>query len=336
MKKLKIFIITFIVLFGIYFIFPYFIEVEIKKIPFSIVVYDENNYELWEIITEEKYRHRETKLNEILKFLKKSIISIEDRRFYWHSWIDYIGILRAIKNNILVDNIQWASTIENQIIRNNYWLNENRWYKLKIKEFILFLALNKKYSKDEILEMYLNNINFWYLNYWFESASRFYYNKSLNNLTKAEILWLITIIKNSKGQTKGIAPTKSQTTINYNLTQKIDELAKTSLKNLAWKNISDYSIIIIDRNKMDLKVMIWWNDYFSENGQVNWSLALRQPGSALKSFIYLEAFEKLQKTPSSIILDLPVSYKTSDWNSYEPKNYSLDYKWEITLSEALS
>ena len=381
-------------LIGIYFIFPYFINVEIKKIPTSTIVYDEKNNELWEIIAQEKYRHRKINIEEIPEFFKKSIISIEDRRFYSHNWIDYIWILRALKNNILNNRIEWASTIDNQVVRNSYWLNENRWFKLKIKEFILSLALNKKYSKNEILEIYLNNINFWYLNYWVASASHFYYNKDINNLTKAEMIWLITIIKNpnkynpiknlwnfnkrfkilanyleqnwiinSKEKNEILEeklnfytweknklpyivdfvkkniknnPSKITTTINLNLTQKIDWLAKTSLKTLAWKNVSDYSIIIIDKNTLELKVMIWWNNYWSDNGQVNGSLALRQPWSALKPFIYLLAFQNLGKTPSSTILDLPVSYKTSDWNSYEPKNYSLDYKWEVSLAEALS
>ncbi len=394
MKKSKIIIFSFVFLLGIYFIFPYFIKVQIQKIPNSTIVYDEENNELWEIIANKKYRHIEKKIDEIPNFLKKSIISIEDRRFYFHSWVDYIGIIRAFKNNIFGDTKQWASTIDNQVIRNSYWLNEKRWYKLKIKEFVLALALNKKYSKDEILEMYLNNINFWYLNYWVASASRFYYKKDINNLTKAEMLWLITIIKNPNKYSpitnlsnfnkrfkvlteyleknsiisnqekneileeklffslwekpilpyvvdfinKSVKnnPSKITTTINLNLTKKIDEIAKNSIRNLAWKNVSDYSIIIIDRNTLDLKVMIWWNDYNSKDWQVNGALALRQPGSALKPFIYLMAFENLQKTPSSTILDLPVSYKTSDWNSYEPKNYSLTYAWELTLAEALS
>jgi membrane carboxypeptidase/penicillin-binding protein PbpC len=51
-------------------------------------------------------------------------------------------------------------------------------------------------------------------------------------------------------------PSKITTTINLNLTKKIDKIAKNSIKNLAWKNVSDYSIIIIDRNTLDLKVMI--------------------------------------------------------------------------------
>jgi membrane peptidoglycan carboxypeptidase len=75
-------------------------------------------------------------------------------------------------------------------------LNTQRNFSLKIKEFLFALALSKKYSKDELLEMYINNVNFGYLNYGFESASIFYYNKSLKNLTHAEIIGLITIMKN--------------------------------------------------------------------------------------------------------------------------------------------
>ncbi|MDD5770459.1 MAG: transglycosylase domain-containing protein [Candidatus Gracilibacteria bacterium] len=396
MKKSKILVFSFLILIGIYFIFPYFIKVEIKKIPTSTIILDENGNELGEIIAKEKYRHIEKKLNEFPEFLKKSIVKVEDKRFYLHSGIDYIGIIRALKNNIFGGNMQGASTIENQIIRNNYWLNQKRDYLLKLKEYFLALALDKKYSKDEILEIYLNNINFGYLNYGAESASRFYYKKSLNNLTKAEIIGLITIIKNPnkynpitnlsnfnsrfkilvnnlyenkvitksqkdeilaekltfyKGQKNSLPyivdfiknsqkeiknDGKIITTINYNLTKKIDELAKTSLKSLAWKNVGDYGIIIIDKKTMDLKVMIGGNNYYAENGQVNGSLALRQPGSALKPFLYTLAFQNLAKTPSSTILDLPVSYPTSDGNIYEPKNYSLNYAGEITLAEALS
>lgn len=395
MKKIPKLILFFLFLYLFYYIFPYFIKINIQKIPSSTIVYDENHIELWEIISNKKYRHQEIKIDEIPDFLKKSIVSIEDRRFYSHSWIDYIWIIRAFKNNIFWNNLQWASTIENQIIRNNYWLNKDRNYTLKIKEFLLSLALNKVYSKDEILEMYLNNINFWYLNYWFSSASRFYYNKDLNNLTQAEMLWLIIIIKNPnkynpltnlsnfnkrfnlltnylvdkniiskskkdeileekltfyKGKKDNLPyvvdflkwkannwESKIYTNIDFNLTKKIDLLSKNTLKSLAWKNVWDYSIIIIDRKKLDLKVMIWWNDYYNKDEwQVNWSLALRQPWSTLKPFLYALYFKDFNKNPSSTILDIPISYKTSDWYSYEPKNYSLTFAWEVTLAESLS
>jgi membrane carboxypeptidase/penicillin-binding protein PbpC len=69
---------------------------------------------------------------------------------------------------------------------------------------------------------------------------------------------------------------------------------------------------------------------------VNTTLALRQPGSTIKPFTYLLTFEKLGFTPESTILDFPIAYKTSESYAYEPKNYSQDYKGEITLRQALS
>ncbi len=397
MKKLKIIIFIFLIFYGVYFFFPYFIKVKINPIPTSTLIYDKNNIEIWEIVTDGKYRHRNTDFQNFPEFLKQSFIWIEDQRFYFHNWIDYIWIVRALKNNIFWWNTQWASTIENQIIRNQYWLNEKRGYKLKIKEFIFSLALNKKYSKDEILSLYLNTIHFWYLNFWVESAAKFYYHKNLENLTQAEIIWLLTIIKNPNNfnpitklsafnsrfkilvsalEKKWIISQKEKdlileekltfytwekntlpyivdfinnsslkntqnngkifTTLDYYLTQHIDNLAKTTLKNLAWKNVGDYSIIIIDKNTMNLEVMIGWQDYDAQDWQVNASLALRQPGSTLKPFLYALYFQIFWKTPSSTILDLPVSYKTNFWNSYEPKNYSLSYAWEVSLAEALS
>ena len=74
----------------------------------------------------------------------------------------------------------------------------------------------------------------------------------------------------------------------------------------------------------------------STAGQVNATLALRQPGSTIKPFTYALAFEKLSFTPETTILDLPIAYKTSENYAYEPKNYSLSYKGEITLRQALS
>lgn len=397
MKTLKTIILTLIIFYGIYFFFPYFIKVKIQPIPTSTIIYDKNNIELWEIVTEWKYRHRNTQFEDFPEFLKEAFIWIEDKRFYFHSWVDFIWIIRAFKNNIIWWNTQWASSIENQIIRNQYWLNEKRWYKLKIKEFIFSLALNKKYGKNEILALYLNTINFWYLNFWVESAAKFYYQKNLENLTQAEIIWLLTIIKNPNNfnpitklsafnnrfkiltnslEKQGIISEKEKNLIleeklvfytweknklpyvvdfinnstfkekeengnifthfDYYLTQKIDNLAKTTLKNLAWKNVGDYSIIIIDKNTMNLEVMIGWQDYDAKDWQVNASLALRQPGSTLKPFLYALYFQDFWKNPSSTILDLPVSYKTTFWNSYEPKNYSLTYAWEVSLAEALS
>ena len=398
-KKNKIiFSILFLIIFFIISLYIY--PVEIKKIKPSTIVYDVNNIEIGEIINDKKTRHRFIEIKKVPDFSKKAIILIEDKNFYKNSWIDFYAITRAIINNFKSDKkIEWASTISTQVIRNNYWLNEKRTYFRKLKEFYLALALNKKYSKNEILEYYLNNIYFWNLNYWIESASNYYFWKKINNLTKAEQIGLLIIPKNSnkydpyknisnfknrfnkisnylyknwlinKNELNSILSEKLffnnnvknklpyisdylkkekqnsekeeqklyiKTTIDYNLTQKIDKLAQNTISKLAWKDVWDYWIIITDRKTNDLKVMIWWIDYYAENGQVNSTTALRQVGSTIKPFTYLLSFKDLWYNASTKILDLPVQFNTAEWNTYSPKNYSLDYKWEVSLAEALS
>ena len=391
--KIKIFITTSILI-TLFIISILLFPLKIKKINPSTVIYDKNNIEIAEIINDKKTRHRPIKIKNIPEFTKKAIVLMEDKNFYSNIWIDFSAIFRAIINNLKSDKkIEWASTISTQIIRNNYWLNEKRTYSKKIKEFYLALVLNAKYSKNQILELYLNNIYFWNLNYWIESASQYYFWKNLKNLTKAEQLALLIIPKNSnkfdpyknknnfqkrfkkiaiyleknklfnkqelnnilteklifKKNHKNKLPyirdflknkftkkTKIYTSIDYNLTQKIDNIAKNVIKKLAWKDVWDYWILITDRKTNNLLVMIWWINYYSENWQVNSTTALRQVGSTLKPFTYLLAFKDLWYNPSTKILDLPIQFKTVDWNTYSPKNYSLDYKWEVSLAESLS
>ena len=379
---------------SIYLLLPYFLVVKIQKIPESHIIYDMHDIEIWELIADKKYRHRYKEWDYFPEFLIQSIIAIEDQRFYHHAWVDYKALGRAFINNIQWKPTQGASTIHSQVIRNNYWLNKKRTYTGKIQEFFLARSLDIIYDKDAILTAYLNNINFWYLNYWFESAAIYYYWKSVEHLTKAEIIWLITIIKNPNrynpldnpqrfrkrfeilshylyekwllssqeknlildqkilfsrntetylpyiidfiARNKHTKPSQIHTTIDYYMTQEIQKIWEATMHMYAWKNVRDYAVIVIDRHTHELNVMIGWYDYFGEDGQVNATLALRQPGSTLKPFIYLLAFSELWMTPWDTIWDLPVNYITAEWNIYSPKNYTLDFKWEITLAQALS
>ena len=374
----------------------FLIPIKLNNTDLSSIIYDEKNIEIWEIIKDKKIRHRFKKIENIPLFTKKSIILIEDKNFKTNIWIDFLAIIRSIKNNILSwKKIEWASTISTQVIRNNYWLNKDRTYLRKLSEFYLAISLNIKYSKEEILEYYLNNIYFWYLNYWIESASHYYFNKGLTNLTKAEQIALLIIPKNpykfnpykfrenfdsrfrnivnylftnwliNNQEKKSILSevlifnythqnklpyivdyikknpsikieNKIKTTIDYNLTKKIEGISKNIIDWLAWKDVWDYWVLITDRKTNELKAMIWWIDYYLENWQVNSTTAKRQVWSTIKPFTYLLAFKDLWYSPSTTILDLPIQFNTADWNNYSPKNYSLDYKWEVSLAEALS
>lgn len=136
-----------------------------------------------------------------------------------------------------------------------------------------------------------------------------------------------------------IQESKLTTTIDKALTHQIDILSRSVLDELSWRNVSDYGVLIAERTPHwpELRVMIGGKDYHErEEWQVNTTTSLRQPWSTLKPFTYLLAFSQKWLTPESMITDLPVQYKTAEGYSYEPKNFSQSYQWEVTLRQALS
>lgn len=156
---------------------------------------------------------------------------------------------------------------------------------------------------------------------------------------RSALPYVVDYIKqNNKKLTKPLSSV-IRTTVDASLTARIDTISRSLLDELSWRNVSDYGILIAERSPSGpvLRVMIGGKDYHESNeGQVNTTLSLRQPWSTLKPFTYILAFEHLWLTPESTITDLPVNYKTAEWYSYEPKNYSQNYQWEVTLRESLS
>lgn len=135
-------------------------------------------------------------LDDINKNLINATISIEDKRFYKHNGFDYIRIIKSFFNNIKEkDIVEGASTISQQYARNLY-LNFDRNFERKIKEAWLALKLETTYSKDEILEGYLNTINYGNGVYGIENASHYYFNKDAKDLTLSESSILASIPAN--------------------------------------------------------------------------------------------------------------------------------------------
>ena len=115
-----------------------------------------------------------------------AFICAEDKRYYKHKGLDYIRIGGAIISNLKTKSFsEGASTISQQLIKNTQ-LSSEKTIKRKLKEFKLTKELEKKYSKNQILEMYLNNIYFGNGCYGIENASKHYFNKSASKLTLAE------------------------------------------------------------------------------------------------------------------------------------------------------
>lgn len=129
------------------------------------------------------------------EYVKNAFIDIEDKKFYKHNGYDVKRIIKAMMVNFTTQTkAQGASTISQQLIKNTLLSNEKT-YKRKLKEVVLAIKMEKEFSKDEILEMYLNTIYFGSNAYGIENASKIYFDKSAKNLTINEACCLAAIIK---------------------------------------------------------------------------------------------------------------------------------------------
>ena len=141
----------------------------------------------------EERRHL-TPIAEIPKVMKDAVLSIEDARFYQHGGVDYLGILRAGIANIGRMKSQGASTITMQVARNVY-LSSEKTYTRKIYEILLTYKLEHMLSKDQILEIYMNQIFLGNRAYGFASAAETYFGKSLKDISIAEAAMLAGLPK---------------------------------------------------------------------------------------------------------------------------------------------
>jgi penicillin-binding protein 1A len=127
--------------------------------------------------------------------LPKAFIAIEDRRFYSHMGIDPMGIVRAAVANVMRRGVaQGGSTLTQQLAK-NIFLTQERTMMRKLQEVELALWLEHKYSKNEILELYLNRVYFGSGAYGVEAAAQKYFGKSARNVTLAEAAMLAGLVK---------------------------------------------------------------------------------------------------------------------------------------------
>lgn len=146
-----------------------------------------------ELVFESNNNNDWVSLKDISKYVRNATIISEDKSFYDHSGFDYLRIGKAMFNNIKSGTIvEGASTISQQYVKNLY-LDFNQTWKRKIDEAFLTIKLELRYSKDEILEGYLNTINYGQGNYGIASASKYYFNKNASDLTLEEALMLVGI-----------------------------------------------------------------------------------------------------------------------------------------------
>ncbi|SDB28643.1 transglycosylase domain-containing protein [Eubacterium oxidoreducens] len=133
---------------------------------------------------------------EIPQVFEQAIISIEDKKFYSHNGVDYKAILRAIIAAVRRGEVtQGGSTITQQLAKNIFLTQDRNWER-KVEEIFIAIKLEEKYSKQQIMEYYLNNIYFANRLYGIQAASRGYFNRDAKYLTLSEVAFLCAIPNN--------------------------------------------------------------------------------------------------------------------------------------------
>lgn len=138
-------------------------------------------------------------LHEMSRMLVLATIAVEDRRFYEHPGVDAVGLMRAFTTNAQTgDAVQGASTIEMQLVRNLFLSDERTQQTLgrKVREALAAIALDKRYTKDDLIEAYLNVVFYGNRAYGAEAASQMYFGKSARELTLAEASLLAGLPQN--------------------------------------------------------------------------------------------------------------------------------------------
>jgi 1A family penicillin-binding protein len=353
---------------------------------------------------------------EMPESIKEATVAIEDDQFYNHFGVDIMAIVRAAIANLQEGGVaQGGSTITQQVIKNSI-LERDQTLTRKVKEAILSIKLEQVMSKDEILEVYLNESPYGGTIYGIEEASQAFFGKSARELTNAEAAYLAAIPQaptrlspygNNRDQlnarqrrvlermrlngfltteeyevalaeevefeTEIVAGIKAPHFVMYireQLAEKFGEeaLAEKGYKvitTLDWElqeaaenivaervatnverfNASNASLVATDPQTGDLLVMVGSKDYFAEDvdGNFNVALAERQPGSSIKPFIYATAFSR-GYLPQTILFDVPTQFSTAcepgDLSStdpcYAPRNYNNEFVGPISMRNALA
>ncbi len=165
-----------------------------RDVAQSTKIYDRTGEHLLYEIAENEKRTL-VPIEQMPEDLINATITAEDRKFYDHHGINYFSIARSVYENIKCGcKAQGASTLTQQMVR-NVILTLDKTFTRKIKEILLSYAVEGKFTKDEILELYLNQIGYGSVNYGIESASRAYFDKSVTDLTLVESATLAAMPK---------------------------------------------------------------------------------------------------------------------------------------------
>lgn len=191
----KYFITSVVILFAVFVYFTIFYKLpspyslkDYKSIPISTQITDRNGKPLYEIYKDQN--RTPVKLSTLPKYVYQASIAIEDKDFYRHQGVSIFGgIVRAMKDMILTGRLQGGSTITQQLVKSSL-LSSERTIRRKIREMILALWIEKIYSKNQILEFYINQVPYGGESYGIEEAAKTYFSKHAKDLNINEAAML--------------------------------------------------------------------------------------------------------------------------------------------------
>ncbi|WP_342430814.1 PBP1A family penicillin-binding protein [Neobacillus sp. FSL H8-0543] len=163
-----------------------------KGLEQSTVIYDKNESVASNIATN---RTKGIKIEEIPNYIPDAVVAIEDERFYDHGGFDIKGITRAFFSNIFAGRITGGGSTLTQQLAKNALLSPEQTYKRKAEELFLAVKIEKVYKKDEILQMYLNQVYFGSGAWGIGNASKRYFNKPINEITISEAALLAGLLQ---------------------------------------------------------------------------------------------------------------------------------------------
>jgi penicillin-binding protein 1C len=359
---------------------------------------------------------------EIPQTVKDATIAIEDQDFYTGPAFSIKGILRAVWANVTNrgGRLQGGSTITQQLARNAFLTLDQTWSR-KVRELILAIQLSRHYSKDKILWMYLNEIDYGPNISGVGTASKMFFNKSINEVSLAEAALLAatpqapsyfspwgshtdelfarqkTVLRRMKElgkisetqydeaikaeitfqpQSTGIkAPHFILTLQDYlvkrygedmvrrgglhvisTLDWDLQQVAEKAVRTGAERNEKLYkgknaALVAEDPKTGQILALVGSRDYFDIKNQGNFNVAtlgLRQPGSALKPFVYLQGFLK-GYLPQTVLFDVPTEFvpnnpkcpvvpdfKTTNTECFHPQNYDGDFRGPVNIKSSLA
>ena len=214
--------------------------------------YDENN-KVFETGNNQEW----VKLDDISPYLIQATIAIEDKNFYHHKGFDYLRIMKAMYRNITSGKrLEGASTISQQYAK-NLFLDFDKTWKRKIDEAWLTIRLESHYSKDKILEGYLNTINYGGI-FGIENASKYYFNKSAKDLTIAEASILAGIPKDPSyySPLANEDAAKQRQKLILSAMEKQNYITEEQM-NKAYKKQLTYHV---DKKEKELKMLMYYQD----------------------------------------------------------------------------